>query len=191
MYVRMCVYISNMASVHVCGATTWLIQATRTMSSHLQSINEKTKNKQNKQRCASATRCGTSRSPAPRSSRYASGWVYISASVFCVFILGSTAAVYGYDGPIHTRTQVINHVPTNKHTHEQNPKKVDELGFREGIPLRGQKRHDYLQFTADAFRCVLSDVFLVVWGVCCILYFVLFGCMCRGRLLCMFVRRGE
>jgi len=33
---------------------------------------------------------------------------------------------------------------------------VDELGFREGLPLRGQKRVDYLAFIAEAFRLATS-----------------------------------
>lgn len=59
---------------------------------------------------------------------------------------------------------------TNTHTHTQTQThislQVDELGFREGIPLRGQKRHDYLQFTAEAFRCAFAFLacVLVVWG---------------------------
>lgn len=33
---------------------------------------------------------------------------------------------------------------------------VEELGFREGLPLRGQKRVDYLAFIAEAFRLATS-----------------------------------
>ncbi len=33
---------------------------------------------------------------------------------------------------------------------------VDELGFREGLPLRGQKRHDYLGFVGQTFRLATS-----------------------------------
>jgi len=33
---------------------------------------------------------------------------------------------------------------------------VEELGFREGLPLRGQKRVDYLAFMAEAFRLATS-----------------------------------
>lgn len=60
--------------------------------------------------------------------------------------------------------------PPQSHKHTNEPKQislqVDELGFREGIPLRGQKRHDYLQFTAEAFRCAFAFLacVLVVWG---------------------------
>jgi hypothetical protein len=63
----------------------------------------------------------------------------------------------------------------------ENKNQVDELGFREGIPLRGQKRHDYLQFTAEAFRCALC----LCVQVCSSVY--IYMCVC----VCVFLKSGH